>query len=182
MWCNGRRKCGTRYGIIKISDVKLKIIKNYFFPSTARCQGRRSGQCVVRADLTSLADKLDSAYVYTCYDRTNLYRNASKMEMEHGYCNKTFNPNWTPEHYYYENAIESVEWYYCKEAKLCVDMFTRWDDVYDYVLYQRSNSFFSKGATCIPIPTALTVRMRGTVMKNTSNENLSLNQAFLQQL
>ena len=64
--------------------------------------------------------------------------------MEHGYCNKTFNPNWTPELYFFSNQIESVEWYYCKEAKLCVDMFTRWDDVYDCVLYQSSNSFFKR--------------------------------------
>ena len=64
-------------------------------------------------------DKLKGLYV--CQDRTNLYRKADETEEVLGQCNTTFNDDWKPG----TGQIKSVEWYYCKHTKTCIDSYTR---------------------------------------------------------
>ena len=74
----------------------------------------------------TLQEKLNTPRENACYDRTNIYRKPSQIEMELGHCNKTYNPDWSQNGAVLDGAIEYVDWFYCKDAKVCVDITTRW--------------------------------------------------------
>ena len=66
-------------------------------------------------------DMLQNPITYVCQDNSNLHRKADKFEVELGHCNKTVNPTWSNT----SVEIEYVEWYYCKNAQMCIDIYTR---------------------------------------------------------